>query len=264
MKVLKSVIVMLVLFSLPFTSNAWGLQGHRIVGQIAESYLTPKAKKAIREILGDETMAISSNWPDFIKSDSNYKYLSPWHYVNFPDSMSYDDIMNFLARDTMVNVYTKTNWLIKELKNKSLAKEKKVFYLKLLIHFIGDIHEPMHSGRVEDLGGNKIKITWLYEPAPVNLHVVWDDKLVDFQQLSYTEYAATINHTTTSERTKWQKKPMKDWIYDSYVISRKIYQDSKPDSKLGYNYNFKWIGTVNSQLLKGGVRLAGILNDIFK
>jgi len=60
----------------------WGQTGHRVVGEIADMYLSNKARKAIREILGNESIAISSNWADFIKSDTSYNYLSPWHYIN--------------------------------------------------------------------------------------------------------------------------------------------------------------------------------------
>ncbi len=261
MKLLRLLPVALLLI-LPFQSHAWSQIGHRIVGQIADSYLTPKAKSALREILGDTSLAIATNWADYIKSDSNYKSIDPWHYLNLPDGLSYNDLQVILANDSAINVYTKTNWLIKQLKNKKLPKDQKRFYLRLLVHFIGDISQPMHVARAEDLGANRIRLTWFGEST--NLHSVWDRKLIDDQQLSYTEYAAVINHTTAAQRAKWQKTPIKDWIYESYLLSREIYKSSPPDSKLSYDYSFKWIRTVNEQLLKGGVRLAGVLNDIFK
>jgi hypothetical protein len=262
MKTFRLLPVVLVLFIIPLQSHAWGLLGHRVVGQIAESYLTPNARKAIKEILGDTSMAIASNWPDFIKSDTNFRYLSPWHYCDLPDGMSHQDILSYLAKDTAADVYTKTNWIIGQLKNKSLAKEKKLMYLRLLIHFIGDMHQPLHVGRDSDQGGNKVKVQWFGEAT--NLHSVWDSKLIEDQQLSYTEYAGAINHATAAQRAAWQKAPVSEWIYESYVISRKIYEKTSPDAKLSYNYNFDWIATANQQMLKGGVRLAGILNDIFK
>jgi hypothetical protein len=262
MKKLRFIPVVLVIFIFPLKSHAWGQQGHRIVGQIAESYLTPKARKAVKDILGHASLAMSANWADFIKSDTNYRYLSSWHYLDFPDSMSYQQVKDFMNTDTAANVYSKTNWLVKQLKNKKLAKDKQVFYLRLLIHFIGDIHQPLHHGRETDQGGNKVKVTWFGEST--NLHTVWDSKLIDLQQLSYTEYSNAVNFTKSSQRAKWQKQPVSEWIYESYVISRDIYKDVPQDGKLSYNYNFKWISTVEQQLLKGGVRLAGLLNEIFK
>lgn len=262
MKILKLFPFFLVLIVLPFTSHAWGTTGHRVVGQVADAYLTPNARKAIKGILGNESVAMVANWADFIKSDTTLKDLDPWHYVNLPDSMSRADVQQFLSNDTAVNVYNKTMWLIKELKNKKLPKDKQAFYLKLLIHFIGDIHQPMHTARATDRGGNSVKVGWFNESS--NLHTIWDTKLIDMQQLSYTEYASWINHPSAADKTKWQKQPVSEWVWESYQISRAIYQKTPADSRQSYRYNYEWISTINQQLLKGGVRLAGVLNDIFK
>src|SRR6185369_11645632 len=79
----------------------WGQNGHRIVGEIADSYLSNKARKAIREILGDESIAITSNWPDFIKSDSTFNYLSTWHYINVKQGLSQTEFNAALGNDTL-------------------------------------------------------------------------------------------------------------------------------------------------------------------
>ncbi|MFX8907080.1 S1/P1 nuclease, partial [Acinetobacter baumannii] len=81
-------------------SIAWGLLGHRIVAEIAESYLSVKAKENIKKILGDSSMALNANWADFIKSEPSYKYLDPWHYVDFKAGMNCDDVKKYLATDT--------------------------------------------------------------------------------------------------------------------------------------------------------------------
>ena len=75
----KILLLLSVFCYLPFSGFAWGSLGHRIVGQIAEGYLSKKAKREVYKILGTESMAITSTWPDFIKADSVYNYLSPWH-----------------------------------------------------------------------------------------------------------------------------------------------------------------------------------------
>jgi hypothetical protein len=262
LKNFRKILLLALFFYLPFSTMAWGVLGHRIVGEIANSYLTPKAKDAISKILGNESIAMSSNWADFIKSDTTFNYLSPWHYVNIKAGMTMDEVEKFLDKDTAVDAYTKINFLVKELKKKKLPAADKVLYLRLLIHIVGDVHQPMHVGRLEDLGGNTIKVSWFSTPS--NLHRVWDEQLVNFQQLSYTEYAASINFTTAAHRKAWQKQPINDWIYQSYQYAQKIYADITPDDKLSYQYNFKFIGVVNTQLLKGGVHLAGLLNEIYK
>ena len=261
MTALRKIFFFLLVFSLPFYSFGWGVLGHRIVGQIAYSYLTPKAKAAIQKILGNESIAMSANWADFIKSDSAYNYISPWHYINLDSGLTTSQLQTYLQHDTAADVYTKINFLVKELKNKQLSADKKKMDLRLLIHFVGDIHQPLHAGYKTDMGGNKIKLTWFN--TPTNLHAMWDDQLINFQQLSYTEYTIAINHTTSQQRLAWQKQPVSDWVIESYQLAEKLYTEVKPDQKLSYPYNYYHLQLLNQQLLKAGVRLAGLLNQIF-
>ena len=261
-KTIKRILLFSLFFAAPYFALAWGVLGHRIVGEIADSYLTAKAKAEIKKILGNESIAMSSNWGDFIKSDSTFRYLNPWHFINLDKGMTEEQVHEYLERDTVTDVYTKTNFLISELKKKNLAMDKKRFYVRLLVHFIGDIHQPMHAARRDDLGGNRVKVLWFN--TPTNLHAVWDESLVNFQQLSYTEYARAINFSTLAQRKEWQKKPISGWIAESYRLAENIYTDIKEDNqKLSYDYNFNHVATVNQRLLQGGVRLAGILNQIF-
>ncbi len=265
MKFAKIFLPLLFFAAMPLSSMAWGLLGHRIVGEIANSYLTPNAKKAIRQILGNESLAMTANWADFIKSDPNYRYLGPWHYINFKTGLSRAEVKAYLQSDTATDAYTKLNFLVKELKDPKLASDKKLFYLRMLVHIAGDLQQPMHSARPDDQGGNGVKVEWFGQPT--NLHSVWDEQLISFQQLSYTEYARAINHTTPAQRIAWQKESIADWIASAYVLTENIYKDIERagvNPKLSYRYNFDHIKTVDEQLLKGGVRLAGLLNSIFK
>lgn len=263
MKNLQKLILICLFFYLPLSGKAWGLTGHRIVGQIADSYLNRETKREIEKILGFESVAMASNWPDFIKSDPAYKYLDTWHYLNIKGGVTQNEFNLFLAADTATDAYTKINFLVNQLKqNKNvLSPETKQLYLRLLIHIVGDVHQPMHVGRPEDRGGNSIKVRWFSDDS--NLHRVWDNDLIDFQKLSYTEYTASINHITREQRIALQQQPVSQWFWDSYSLAEKIYADAKPDQRLDYVYNFKFIGTLNQRLLEGGVHLAGLLNDIF-
>ena len=262
MKYIAKISIVIMIALLPFQSMAWGLLGHRIVGEIADSYLSKKAKKEIYKILGTESVAMSSNWADFIKSDPAYGYLYNWHFINFKSGLTQNQFQGYLDADTATDAYTKINFLTAELKKKDLEQDKKLLYLRMLIHIAGDVHQPLHAGKLEDLGGNKIKVLWFKDS--VNLHQVWDDRLINLQQLSYTEYATAINHATSEQSTQWLKEPVGTWLYQSYQTAEKIYSDIKvPDQKLDYKYNFNYLETLNTQLLKGGVHLAGLLNEIF-
>ncbi len=259
---LRNLFFVFLFIYVPFKSMAWGMLGHRIVGEIASTYLTQKARAEVRKILGTESIAISSNWPDFIKSDTAYRYLNSWHYIDVDNRLSYNEFKTALQKDTSTDAYTKLNFVIRQLKNKNLSHDKKVFYLRLLIHIAGDLHQPLHVCGEGDMGGNNLKVLWFNEPS--NLHRVWDEQLIGYQQLSYTEYTNAINHTTVKQRSTWQNQPMFKWFYESYQISSQIRDEAKPDQKLSYQYNFKYIETLNKQLIKGGVRLEGLLNEIFK
>lgn len=259
---LKRGLVILFLLYLPFQSLAWGLLGHRIVGEIAESYLTPKAKKEVYKILGNESIAMASNWADFIKSNPAFGYLYNWHFVDFEKGLTQQQMMDYLDKDTATDAYTKINFLANELKKGKLSPQDKSMYLRLLIHIVGDVHQPLHVGRPEDKGGNKIRLIWFKDSS--NLHQVWDEKLINFQQLSYTEYTKAINHATVGQIMEWKKEPVSKWIYQSYQYAERIYSEmNAPYQKLDYKYNYDYLDILNQQLLKAGVHLAALLNTIF-
>ena len=259
---LKNLSLGIVFLYLPFYSGAWGMLGHRVTGEIASFYLNAKAKAAIRSILGTESLAMASNWADFIKSDPDYSYLNTWHYIDLKAGFTtYASLQTYLQSDTSTNAYTKLNFLVAELKKKNLAPGKKLMYLRLLIHIAEDLHQPMHV-RDEQQGGNQISVMWFNDRS--NLHRLWDEQLPEYQRLSYTEYTTVINHPTPAQLQTWLKQPVSQWIYDSYVISSPILAEiTQPEQKLGFRYNFDHVETLNLQLLKGGVHLAGLLNEIF-
>ena len=260
-RLIKKTILIALISYIPLNAMAWGLLGHRVVGEIAQSYLSKKASREIKKILGHESLAMASNWADFIKSEPSYNYLSNWHYINLPAGLSSEQIQSSLQKDTATNVYTKIRFLSTELKNNSLDQDKKVMYLRLLIHFVGDLHQPMHTGRFEDLGGNRVQLTWFGQTS--NLHRVWDSDLIESQELSYTEYARSLNFIDRSRLFQLQNEDVNTWVEDSYRVSEKIYANVKSGDKLSYRYIYDNLAVADQALLKGGVHLAGLLNNIF-
>lgn len=263
MKFIFRSFLILALLYIPSELLAWGTNGHRITGQIAFNHLSNKAKRNIAEILGNESLAYATNWADFVKSDTSFNYLGSWHYINFKSGLDSTSFHEYLKQEQNgTNIYSKILWLAEELKKKELSNDTKKFYLRLLIHFVGDVHQPMHAGRPDDLGGNRITITWFNEPS--NLHRLWDDQLVEFQKMSYTEYAAEIDHVSKKEVKELQSAPVSQWVSESYKIAEVLYSEIKePNPRLSFRYNYDHIHILNDRLLRGGVRLAGMLNDIF-
>ncbi len=261
---MKHLTILLLFFvcNLPIHCFAWSQEGHRITGEIAGRHLSPKARLAVASILGKESLAMASNYADFIKSDSIYHYLDIWHYIDLPENLDYKGVMAYLQTDTATDAYTKINFLSAELKKTTVSKENKKLYLKLLIHIVEDIHQPLHAigtGR----GGNDSKVTWF--GAASNLHRVWDANLIEYQQLSYTEYADAIDTASAAQIQVWQSQPLKQWLYNSYVIGTKLTNEiNDTNEKLGYEYNYTHVDILNQQLQRAGIDLAKVLNDIFK
>jgi len=256
--------ILFVFGALAIFQNAfgWGLTGHRTSAEIAQQHLSKKAKKELRKLLGKETLALWSNWPDFIKSDSTWNHASPWHYVDLPGHMEKTKFIDDLKKIPGKNLYTQIPAMMTELKNKSLSNEQRRTALYFLIHLVGDLHQPLHVGRDEDAGGNKIVVYWFDKKT--NLHSLWDTMLIEFQQYSYSEYARILDIAEPEKVKSWQSGSLEEWFYESHVLSDLIYDASPNEAKLGYKYNFQFQKMLDEQLLKGGIRLAALLNQVFE
>ena len=258
---IRTFLLIAVLFIVQYAFS-WGVIGHRVIGEIAQQHLTKKAKKELRKLTGKETLAWWANWPDFIKSDSTWNHASPWHYVDLPGHLEKEKFIDELKKLPGKNLYTQIQAMIAELKNKSLPLEKRRIALYFLIHLVGDLHQPLHVGRDEDAGGNKIVVYWFDKKT--NLHSLWDSMLIEFQQYSYTEYAKLLDIKEPEDVKAWQSTSLEDWFYESHELSDVIYDATAAESKLGYKYNYQFQKTLDEQLLKGGLRLAVLLNQAFE
>jgi len=234
----------------------WGQTGHRVIGQIAEEHLTRKAKKNIAKTLGGENIAMTSNFMDEIRSDTTYYFLDPWHYCTIPDGKTYDEAGTPEDGDIISGIKK----LISELESNNYTIGDEKFTLKLLIHLIGDIHQPLHVGNGTDRGGNNVRVEYFWENS--NLHRVWDSGIIDRQKLSYTEYTHWIDHAKKRQIIEWQSSDVMKWAYESMSFRSQVY--NLPESKkIDYRYNYENIELVNLRLLQAGIRLAGILNELY-
>ena len=223
---------------------------------MAEQHLTKKARKNLQSILSNESLAMVSNWMDFIKTDPGWDHANPWHYCTIPDGMTYDQVE--IPREG--DIIQTLNRIIQELKTKHFADVDELTVLKFLIHLVGDIHQPLHVGNGMDRGGNDLKVRWFRQNS--NLHRVWDSGMIDYQQLSYTEMTSSIDFATKAQIAALQDATILDWAYEAMALRNLVY-DLPEDNKLSYRYVFDNWAIVENQLLKAGIRLAGILNDIY-
>jgi len=255
---IKRALGILIFVSVGYHALAWGKTGHRVVGYVAQQHLTKKASKNIDKILTQFSLEMSGNYLDFIRADSNYRFMSSWHYVSIPDGKRYADI----TPNPKGDVIAKIEELILELSTKDfkIVKDEE-FALMALVHLVGDLHQPLHVGYAEDRGGNSIKVEWFGEET--NLHHVWDGSIIDDQQLSYTEWGNHINRGVDKLQVAyWQSTSVRDWAHESQDLRKACY-DFGEYTNLKYDYVFRHLHTVETRLEQAGVRLAGLLNEIY-
>lgn len=245
---------LLVLLFIPMAIFAdWGKTGHRVIGEIASRNLTPEAAKAVNDLLEGRSIARIGTWADEIRSNPAFNKYTSWHYVNLPLDKKYEEV-----KHDGDNVVKAINLCIASLKNEKSTKDEKAFYLKYLIHCLADLHQPLHTGRAEDKGGNAIYLK--YFGRKTNLHRVWDTDIINDYGMSYTELSTNLmgrNNVPVEIGTA------ADWANESHEEVAKIYSEVKEVDNLGYLYNYNNLPLVKDKLYKAGIRLAAVLNDIF-
>lgn len=252
---MKKLLVVTALILTCLCSYAWGPTGHRATGLVAEKYLSKKTRKELSRILNGQSLAMASTWMDEIRSDSTYNYMSDWHWVTIQDGQTYDqseknpngDIIQTLER------------VIAALKTKKLTPKEEIEHIKILIHLVGDIHQPLHVGGGNDRGGNDVKVSWFRSDS--NLHRIWDSDMIDDTHLSYTELGESLEKPNAVTLAAWQKLTVRDWANESISYRSRVYNYG--NGKLGYNYSYNNFDIVRLRLLQSGVRLAGVLNEIY-
>ena len=235
----------------------WGQNGHRATGKIAENHLNKRAKKRIDKLLKGQSLALVSTYADEIKSDSAYRKYYSWHYVNMDLEESYADA----TKNPKGDIVTGINKCIEVLKDNNSSEEDKSFHLKMLVHFVGDLHQPMHIGQKEDKGGNAIQVEWFGKGT--NLHAVWDTKMIENWNMSYLELADNAKDVSKKQIAAIEAGTLIEWVDETHELTKKIYKSAEVGENLRYRYSYDYFGIVRDQLQIGGIRLAKILNDIF-
>lgn len=252
---MKKLFVILIGLVLVTEGFGWGATGHRATGLIAERYLSKKAKKKIDAILGGESLAMVSTWMDEIRSDSTYNYTTDWHWTTIPDGGKYEDVESNPDGKVIVMIEK----IIGELKRGGLSAKQEQEYLKMLVHMIGDMHQPLHVGKPGDRGGNDVKVKWFR--ADSNLHRVWDSEMIDDTKLSYTELADALGKPGKDKLAKWQQGTVRDWALESVSYRPQVYDIG--NGSLSYSYSYKYLPIAKERLLQAGIRLAALLNTIY-
>ena len=243
---------------------SFGAKGHRIVATIAQNHLTEITRQAIAELNNGPQLEHLATWPDRIKSDPNWDHAKRWHYISIND----DERFKTLQRDPKGDILYALARFEAELSDNALSKSQRRQALAFLVHFVADVHQPLHVGRRDDRGGNSIKVNW--RGKTFNLHQVWDSGLIADEKLSESAYVALIDRSSRAQQSVWQDSQYIDWATESKRLRDQIYDFSpnRADGRfgrptLGESYVLRSKVIVKQRLLKAGVRLAGRLNHIF-
>jgi len=247
---------MCLLLTISVGAYSWGPTGHRATGLVAEKYLSKKARKALERILQGQSLAMASTWMDDVRSDSTFDYMADWHWVTIQNGETYEQS----AKNPNGDIIQTLERVIQELKSGKLNSTDEAQRIKILIHLVGDLHQPLHVGGGTDRGGNDVKVTWFRTDS--NLHRVWDSDMIDDTRLSFTELAESLGNPNPAIIQKLQSTTVRDWAKESMGFRHQVYQYG--DGRLGYAYSYKNLPLVRTRLLEAGVRLAGILNEIYK
>ena len=266
----KTLITLLSIFMLlnATAAFAWGPMGHDVVAAIAEQHLTKKAKKNISKILDGKSIIYYSSWMDSIQNspywDNGYNKTKTWHYANVDKGLTYQT----MTKNPDGDVITGLEFLTKELMENfdNLTDSTKADYVKMIVHMVGDLHCPMHAGRLSDRGGNGMKVRWFGQNT--SLHSLWDSKIVESaRKWNYSEWVEQLDRTDKKFKKSVMCGTYEEWFVDTVEGAASIYEYVEnmgvENPNLSYKYVYEFTPLLEDRLLVGGYRLAYVLNMIF-
>ena len=241
----------------------WGYEGHRIVGEIAWSYLTPAAKAAVVKLLesdGDGTLSEAATWADRIKSDRKWDWAKPLHYANVQPGAKFFDLKRDCPESgCVVSAIIKYRDVLRDAK---ATDAKKLEALKFLAHFVGDVHQPLHVSRAKDRGGNDISVEFNHNRT--NLHRLWDSGLIRFNGVPWSAYAKSLRESIkTNDLQAWKAIDPIVWANESYKLALSHAYEIPTDRQLGPEYVQRNLPVIERRLKMAGVRLAALLNAVY-
>ncbi len=238
---------------------SWGSEGHRVIALIAERNLSSAALEQARVILGGESLEGVANWADQIKRER--RYTARWHYIDIPLAASTIDIERECPRGACVLV--KTEQYLAVLGNPRADQGAKAEALKFVVHFVGNMHQPLHCENDDDEGGNLLRVIW--HGHPDELHWVWDSGLLEDINRTASSLAGELEgQITPQDKAAGDRGSLDDWVLQSHRLARSVAYRDLGDERppvLGQRYEREVEPVVELQLERGGVRLAYLLDQ---
>ena len=258
MKINKYILTLCFL-GLALSISAYDAVGHRIIAEIAYRNLTDKARNQVDKVLGKHGIVYEASWADDVRSDNKYAYSYQWHYQDLDDNMTSTDIKKLLGNPKAEgeHLFFALDTLTSRLKKDKNDAEA----LKFIVHFVGDLHQPLHLGRKDDKGGNKVDFNWFGRKT--NLHSVWDGSLIENQKMSYLEFSQYLLDKFESRKAEFKKQNILQSVEAVYVVRNMIYAYDSTDNS-NYHYIYFFADKRDEMLYRGGIQLANVLNSIYK
>ena len=292
------------------SARAWGCKGHQTVARIAEKRLTPEARQFVEKLLADnpadpqlkrycgnatrDLMADASTWADDVRGTQKN---GPWHYIDIPRGAPRGPLAQFCGSEGCVTQAITEQLAI--LKDQNQAPRARADALRYLIHFVGDLHMPLHATTNNDEGGNCVPVRYFRrrpEENPgsfmPNLHALWDTAILerDMEGAEPPEYAGFLGQIFAADIPKWQAAGVHvdDWAWESHDLAETIVygalipavpvetpapvhactDDNNIGERMmhlhlfaGENYQDATAPIVQQRIAQAGVRLAMILNE---
>lgn len=237
----------------------WGQKGHDIVAYIAQKHLTPATQAAVDSLFDGYSLVYWSNWLDNASHTEEYEYTKTWHYKNIDANKTFENAPKIKEGNIVDAIYDQ----VEVLRSDDTSKDDKVLALKIVVHLLGDIHQPMHLGREKDKGGNRYSVRFF--KGQKNLHSVWDSFLPNASHSwSHTEWQEEIDRLSPEKQVEIVAGGNPDvWGKETYEICKEIYDTTAEETNIEYDYISKWTPTIEMQYEKGGLRLADLLNSVF-
>ena len=243
----------------------WGVAGHSIVARLAAARLTPSASAQVASLLGPGvTLASISSWADQIRNSR--QETGPWHYI---DIQITDPHLN-MKRDCPEGncVLAKLEEFERVLKDKNADPQKRKEALLFVVHFIGDMHQPLHCADNHDKGGNDVKLT--FNGRPTNLHSVWDTGLISRMGTEDQIFEELDKDLSPKRTRKLAKGKLSQWAEESHRQAQVTVYGKLPPVEKGVtapvpqSYQDASIPVVKEQLERAGARLARVLNETLR
>lgn len=263
----KSAVVTVVSISLLFlntwNSSGWGAAGHETVAKLAEMNLKPSVKKKVEKYLDGHSIVYYAKWMDLARGTERYKYTKNWHMTRVDSSLNY--IPNYSRnggeKGDAVYAIERAMTILKDYRH--LPDSVISFNIKSLLHFVGDMHCPSHVSYKGHISNFKVKFS---SGKEVKLHQFWDSSLINGNRImSSTEWAGELNRLLTPvEKKNMAKGTPKDWVHDNAVRCESQFDRLSEGQTVDAETTLYGMDLIEIQLSYGGIRLASLLNEVFR